>query len=127
MSDDIESESRLRKWWWIPVMVISFTLIAFAFVGLFLYLLSPQRYRVFVDLPDGCLLVGAPVSESTNSAFITLPAGEQEVVVDCQGREYKVKLFIRQVSVNGATWERGEPRMQIGGMDERRQMDVHGQ
>jgi hypothetical protein len=111
MLDDTGSELRLRKWWWLPVLVISSLLIALVLVGIALYLLSPQRYNVFVDLPDGCLLVGAPVSESTNSAFITLPAGEQEVVVDCQGRVYKVKLFIRQVSVNGADWKLGEPRM----------------
>jgi hypothetical protein len=111
MLDDTGSELRLRKWWWLPVLVISLLLIALVLVGIALYLLSPQRYNVFVDLPDGCLLVGPPVSESTNSASITLPAGEQEVIVDCQGREYTVKLFIRQVSVNGATWELGDPRM----------------
>jgi hypothetical protein len=111
MPDGLEPRSKTGKHVWTAVAVVALCVPIYLAVVFLIWLVSPPRYHVYFTLPDGCLLVGAPVSESSTSAFITLPAGEQEVEVDCQGREYKVKLFIRQVSVNGATWELGEPRM----------------
>jgi hypothetical protein len=111
MSTEVERRPKVGVHVWTAVAVVTLCVPLYLAAVFLIWLVSPARYHVFVTLPDGCLLVGAPVSESSTSAFITLPAGEQEVEVDCQGREYKVKLFIRQVSVNGATWELGEPRM----------------